>query len=90
MKALKVLCATIIASSAFISIATTVPYANIYNQSVQLYRTADEIVEFVDDNGNIWAIDGKQDYFSGRTYKMTLFDNGTGDKVYDDIVISVK
>ena len=43
---------------------------------------------FVDENGNEWAVD-EEDYAKGKVYKMTMHDNGTVDKIKDDVIIKI-
>lgn len=43
---------------------------------------------FVDENGNEWAVD-EEDYAKGKVYKMTMHDNGTVDNIKDDVIIKI-
>lgn len=43
---------------------------------------------FVDENGNEWAID-EEDYAKGKVYKMTMHDNATPDNIEDDVIIKI-
>ena len=43
---------------------------------------------FVDENGNEWAVD-EEDYAKGKVYKMTMHDNGTVDNIEDDVIIKI-
>lgn len=43
---------------------------------------------FVDENGNEWAVD-EEDYTKGKVYKMTMHDNGTVDNIKDDVIIKI-
>ncbi|WP_288681603.1 hypothetical protein [uncultured Eubacterium sp.] len=43
---------------------------------------------FVDENGNEWAVD-EEDYTKGKVYKMTMHDNGTVDNIEDDVITNI-
>ena len=42
---------------------------------------------FVDENGNEWAIE--EDYTKGKIYSMTMHDNATPDNIEDDVIIKI-
>lgn len=43
---------------------------------------------FVDENGNEWAID-EEDYTKGKVYSMTMHDNATPDNIEDDVIVDI-
>lgn len=43
---------------------------------------------FVDENGNEWAID-EEDYTKGKVYSMTMHDNATPDNITDDVIVDI-
>lgn len=43
---------------------------------------------FVDENGNEWAID-EEDYTKGKVYSMTMHDNGTENIIIDDVIVDI-
>lgn len=44
---------------------------------------------FVDENGNEWAID-EEDYTKGKVYLMTMHDNATPDNIEDDVIVNIR
>lgn len=44
---------------------------------------------FVDENGNEWAID-EEDYTKGKVYSMTMHDNATSDNIEDDVIVNIR
>lgn len=44
---------------------------------------------FVDENGNEWAID-EEDYTKGKVYSMVMHDNATPDNIEDDVIVNIR
>lgn len=49
----------------------------------------DEVV-CMDNNGNEWVFQGIEDWMPGDICSMLMFDNGTSNFIYDDVIMSCK
>ena len=47
-------------------------------------------VYFADTKGNIWVEYGAEDWEEGDLAALTMFDNGTPDCIYDDVIVGAR
>ncbi|MEF9983724.1 MAG: hypothetical protein RR710_04195 [Oscillospiraceae bacterium] len=60
-----------------------------YNMDGKVSAIDSESVEFVTDDGNIWAIDYKDGFQLNQNVSIILDDMGT-ESIYDDTILEVK
>ena len=62
-----------------------------YPMAVWVYAVDDvrDTVTFVDGRGEMWEIDGAEDWMAGDVAAMLMDDNGTEEYILDDIVVEV-
>ena len=44
---------------------------------------------FIDENGNEWAVDNNNEYKKGKQYTLLMHDNGTENIITDDVIVDI-